>query len=636
MSLNGTNNNIANDGESGQEFACAAADLHQQLMQTSSHYRSARLSAEAVRSQLLNSTNRVTGHIRVPVVVHVVWHKPDQMLPPEQIQSQIDAINRDFNCQGKDLGDVPSDWKDRIGNANISFFLTKRDEQGKPHDGVTYNETSIETFGVKDKNGKWKADERVKAEDTGAVAWNNTRFLNIWVCDMHKLLGYAYHHGVKAEWDGVVIQWDAFGTLGTKLQENFNLGRTLTHEVGHYLDLPHTFDRDQGQVPDTPRLNVNENNTGKPLYPKISTFADKTSNGPDGDMFMNYMDYCDDDTTTMFTKGQVDIMRATLTTFRKTLYGTNFGQQLMNKDTSIPPWETSKTELAKFMLLDWNQNGQTSLVAIMPSLNAPNHIKLRLVADLADPAVEAAYPVLTKVPTQSVGNYVYAFARWPFEKREGSSELEAEKQEKDALRPSILAIRRSSESSLFVEVEVWSAQLDYDEKMRSYTTLLPVSKSPDDWAFITADWNPSSKGDTEDLIAIKKSNTVNGKVELHILSGAVVRKQRYNSWLAHRYTALDEITGPAQFIFTDWNGDGTRDLAAIYKNQDESAWLVDILAGAADHRDFLLRVEISDSTLSTKEEYDFAMTDVSGDGRPDLVAIQKTGVDKARVIVLVG
>lgn len=53
---------------------------------------------------------------------------------------------------------------------------------------------------------------------------------------------------------------------------------------------------------------------------------------------------------------------------------------------------------------------------------------------------------------------------------------------------------------------------------------------------------------------------------------------------------------------------------------------------------FLIRVVIKNSTLSTKEKYDFAMMDVTGNGRPDLVAIQKTGVDndKARVVVLVG
>lgn len=110
-------------------------------------------------------------------------------------------------------------------------------------------------------------------------------------------------------------------------------------------------------------------------------------------------------------------------------------------------------------------------------------------------------------------------------------------------------------------MEVWPAQLGFQTNIGSYTTLLLVSPSPDDWAYIIADWEISSKGDTEDLVAVKKSNTVNGKVELHVLSG----DRRYNTWLAHRYKALDEIVGPAQFIFTDWNGDGTRDLVAIYR-----------------------------------------------------------------------
>lgn len=148
MSLDDYPSGTADGAESSQEFSCAAADLHQHLMQTSGQYRSARLSADAVRKQLLNTTNRITGHIRVPVVVHVVWHKEEEKLSMEQVQSQIEAINRDFNCQSKDLGDVPARWKDLVGNANISFFLTKRDEHGQPHSGVTYTETQYRTIWI--------------------------------------------------------------------------------------------------------------------------------------------------------------------------------------------------------------------------------------------------------------------------------------------------------------------------------------------------------------------------------------------------------------------------------------------------------------------------------------------------------
>lgn len=394
-------------------------------------------------------------------------------------------------------------------------------------------------------------------------------------------------------------------------------------------------------MPDTPSLPVGENNRGKPLYPKISKLENGTTNAEDGgDIFMNYMDYCDDDATIMFTKGQINVMRNTLTLFRQALFGTNFGEQLMDARTPLPPSESH--ELAQFKLVDWYQSGRKSLAAIMPSRDALGTMRLRVVKDFADPIVEDVEigQMQTKIPGSSAGDYAYAFARWPYEDGARTSSIDVEKQKTNALRPSVLAIRRSGDSSAFVIMEVWAAQYDYGEILQTCTTVLPVSDHSDDWAFLVADWNLHQPlSDAQDLIAIRKSNTVNGKVEIHVLSGIPtgMKLLRYQQWLAHRYTALDEIAGPAQFSWAGWNGDGTRDLVAIYKNADESAWLADILAGAADHRDFLLRVEVSGQAPSTKEEYDFAMADTTGDGRPDLVAVQKTTVgDNARVIVLVG
>jgi hypothetical protein len=111
-----------------------------------------------------------------------------------------------------------------------------------------------------------------------------------------------------------VILNTAFGTTGTA-QSPFNLGRTATHEVGHWLNLHHIWgDRsDCGGtdfVTDTP--NAQLPNYGKPMFPHISC-----NNGPNGDMFVNYMDYVDDDTMVMFTAGQVLRMNATLSGPRK-------------------------------------------------------------------------------------------------------------------------------------------------------------------------------------------------------------------------------------------------------------------------------------------------------------------------------
>jgi len=148
----------------------------------------------------------------------------------------------------------------------------------------------------------------------GHDAWDSTRYLNMWVCPEimdgpRTLLGYAQFPGGLPATDGVAIIHNAFGTSGTA-SPPFNLGRTATHEVGHWLDLFHIWGDQVGcstddQVADTPRQD--RENFGTPSFPHITC-----NNGPNGDMFMNYMDYVDDAAMFMFTPGQVARVRATL------------------------------------------------------------------------------------------------------------------------------------------------------------------------------------------------------------------------------------------------------------------------------------------------------------------------------------
>jgi hypothetical protein len=112
------------------------------------------------------------------------------------------------------------------------------------------------------------------------------------------------------ETDGVVLKHSVFGTLGTAGNGRYNLGRTATHEIAHWLNLEHIWGATEDctgddYVEDTPKQGAA--NFGKPDFPHISC-----DNGPNGDMFMNYMDYVDDEAMCMFTKGQVERMRATL------------------------------------------------------------------------------------------------------------------------------------------------------------------------------------------------------------------------------------------------------------------------------------------------------------------------------------
>jgi hypothetical protein len=116
--------------------------------------------------------------------------------------------------------------------------------------------------------------------------------------------------------DGVVINFQAFGTMGTA-QAPFNKGRTATHEVGHYFNLRHIWGdtpdcSGSDMVADTP--NCAGPNFGTPTFPVITC-----GNGPNGDMFVNYMDYTDDAAMFMLTTQQAVRMRATLDTSRSGL-----------------------------------------------------------------------------------------------------------------------------------------------------------------------------------------------------------------------------------------------------------------------------------------------------------------------------
>jgi hypothetical protein len=277
---------------------CGAMQEYERLLEQSPSFRTNQRRAENFTLRALTSgeADRVARKlITIPTVIHVVHKKPSENIPRAQILSQITALNKDFRSANPDVSKVPPAWKGLVGDPKIKFQLAKVDPHGKPTTGV-----------VRVKTAAWG----------GTTAWATDRYLNIWVCTLRDgLLGYAQFPGGPKATDGVVILNTAFGTQGTAAAP-FNLGRTATHEVGHWLNLRHiwgdTLDCSGGDlVADTP--NCAGPNIGKPKFPKLSC-----SNGPHGDMFMNYMDYVDDAAMFMFTAGQVARMSACLAGPRKT------------------------------------------------------------------------------------------------------------------------------------------------------------------------------------------------------------------------------------------------------------------------------------------------------------------------------
>jgi len=231
-------------------------------------------------------------------VVNVVYRTDAQNVKDAQIKSQIGVLNRDFAATNTDKKKVPEPWKGLVTKSRVRFKLAK----------VVRRRTTRSSF---------PTDDSVKRSSAGIAPFEPERHLNLWVCALGGgVLGYAQFPGGPASTDGVVVDYRAFGKGGSA-QAPFNLGRTATHEVGHYFNLRHIWGDTEDCtgsdfVADTP--NAAGPNYGTPSFPSVSC-----GNGPNGDMFMNYMDYVDDAAMVLFTAQQVVRMRTALETVRPDL-----------------------------------------------------------------------------------------------------------------------------------------------------------------------------------------------------------------------------------------------------------------------------------------------------------------------------
>ncbi|WP_339886904.1 zinc metalloprotease [uncultured Flavobacterium sp.] len=224
----------------------------------------------------------VNGKIEIPVVVNVLYKTTAENISLAQIQSQIDVLNKDFNATNSDFNNVPSAFTGVKANVGITFVL----------DAVVRKSTT---------KSSWRTDDSMKKSNKGGIAPTSpTTKLNLWVCNMSGgILGYAQFPGGSSATDGVVIDNNAMGTNGSA-SAPFNLGRTATHEVGHWMNLRHIWgDATCGSdlVNDTPSHNTA--NYGCPSFPHYSTCS-----GTPIEMTMNYMDYTDDACMYMFSNDQ--------------------------------------------------------------------------------------------------------------------------------------------------------------------------------------------------------------------------------------------------------------------------------------------------------------------------------------------
>ncbi len=239
----------------------------------------------------------------IPVVFHIIHYGGVENISKAQILSSMEVLNEGFRKQNADTVNIPGVFKPLAADSEIEFKLATLDPNGNCTDGIVRIFSAL-TYG---------GSNNLK----GLNYWPSDQYLNVWVANSpisagsgNPVAGYAQFPGGNPLTDGIVMAYDYVGTVG-----NVNVasaGRTIVHEVGHWLNLRHIWGDDSGActgtdfVNDTP--NQGDNNLGScPTWPKISC-----NNGPNGEMFSNYMDYTTGTCRLMFSLGQSARMDAAL------------------------------------------------------------------------------------------------------------------------------------------------------------------------------------------------------------------------------------------------------------------------------------------------------------------------------------
>jgi hypothetical protein len=273
----------------------------------------------------------------VRVVVHVVYNTPQENLDDSVVFNQIKVLNDDFGRMNADTVNMRPILAPIAGiDSRIRFVLANIDPQGNPTNGITRTSTTKTTFFSLAGGG---LAEDVKSTANGGIdPWDQSRYLNIWVCDMSipflgpAVLGYATPPSGLPNWDagstagisdGVVIQYQVFGAnnpnpLNVGGTAYAVKGRTPVHEVGHYLGLRHIWGDETNCVgndgiADTPRAT---DASAQDCDATKNTCVDTIAGIDMPDMIENYMDYSAEDCQNSFTMDQAQFVRWVIRGFR--------------------------------------------------------------------------------------------------------------------------------------------------------------------------------------------------------------------------------------------------------------------------------------------------------------------------------
>ena len=279
---------------------CGQVEADEALFQRYPAARAAAAAAELAASHgaTVEAYSRDEDDIYIiPVVFHIFHDDGVENIDEAQMLDAIEILNRDFRKLNADTSQIVAGFPDLAGDVLVEFRLARRDPQGNCHRGITRTQ-SLLTF------------EGSKEDMSNVVHWPRESYMNVYVCNY--AAGAAGYTNLPSNWgasqDGIVIRYDYVGSI---LESSNYRSRTLTHEVGHWLNLSHVWgstnnpaldencDSDDG-VEDTPLCEGSVVGVCDLLRTTCGSL----------DNVQNYMDYsyC----PRMFTHGQGQRMRNAL------------------------------------------------------------------------------------------------------------------------------------------------------------------------------------------------------------------------------------------------------------------------------------------------------------------------------------
>ena len=289
------------------DVAPCSADDEQRLIELTGNDRLKLAQIDQARSQLeaftadyvADNYGRSGGsQYVIPVVFHIIHNNGPENITDEQVVDAMRVLNDDFNKLNDDWDVVNPTFLNLVADVGIEFRLAKKDPFGNCTNGITRTVSTL----------TYQGDQDMK----DLVQWPRNKYLNVWVsASANGAAGYTFRPGSvsaswAASWDGIVLLHNYTGSIGTSSPGR---SRTLTHEVGHWINLAHTWGNSNNPALSS---NCNDDDSVSDTPNTIGWTSCNLNGSTCGslDNVENYMEYsyC----SKMFTEGQKQRMLASL------------------------------------------------------------------------------------------------------------------------------------------------------------------------------------------------------------------------------------------------------------------------------------------------------------------------------------